>query len=83
MSSKLPLCCSRIQSRLTMDKTNLGRLAQKAAVADQKNRDISKLRVAMDEARAVIRGDEQALIEHEAAHADGMKYVTSTDRVMA
>lgn len=69
--TKLPICCARLQSRLTMDKTNLGRLAQKAAVADQRNRDISRLKVSIAETRKVIAADEQAIIDHDAEHAAG------------
>jgi hypothetical protein len=52
-----------------MDKANLGRLAKKAAVADQRNRDMSKFRQAILDAKQVIEDDKAAIVDHEAEHA--------------
>jgi hypothetical protein len=68
--TRLPLCCSRGQSRLVMAKRDLGRLAQKAALADQRNHNITRLKAAMVEQRKVIKMAEQAIVDHEADHAD-------------
>jgi wobble nucleotide-excising tRNase len=69
---KQPVCCARRTAKLTMDRANLGRLAQKAAAREQKNLDITALKAKIEECKAVVEADKQAIIDHEAEHAGGM-----------
>lgn len=69
MTSTQPQCCAKYQSMLSTEKANLRRLAQKAAVADQKNRDITKLKAAMDRSRDAIAEVEKRIVEHDSQHA--------------
>ena len=69
---KQPACCARRSAKLTMDQANLTRLAQKTAAKDARNQDISALVIKIDECKAVIEADKQAIIDHEAEHAAGI-----------
>lgn len=69
---KMPPCCARRTAKLTMDKANLARLAQKTAIAAEKNRDTTRLVLKIEECKAIIANDEQAVIDHEAEHAAGL-----------
>lgn len=69
IATKMAPCCAKFQSMIGSEKANLRRLAQKAALADQKNRDISKLKAAMDRTRTLIAEAERNQVEHEADHA--------------
>lgn len=70
MAKQLP-CCSRRTGKLFHDQNNLHNLAKKAAFADAHGRDISKFKKLIAETKAAIEVDKQAIIDHEAEHADG------------
>ncbi len=72
--TKQATCCARRTAKLTMDQANLARLAKKTAARAQKNLDITRFVEKIEECKAVIEADKQAIIEHEADHAGGMGY---------
>jgi len=69
MADKLPLCCSKLQSKLTHDENNLRTLAQRASYAYSKNRDITKLKAMIADAKVAIAADKALITDHEAEHA--------------
>lgn len=68
---KQPVCCARRSAKLTMDQANLVRLAQRTAARAQKGLDIEDLKAKIEECKAVIEADKQAIIDHDADHAGG------------
>lgn len=73
-NQKQPVCCARRSAKLTMDQANLARLAQRAAKRAEKGLEIETLKVKMEESKAAILEDRQAIIDHDAEHAGGLAY---------
>jgi hypothetical protein len=64
-------CCARRAAKLVMDEANLRRLAQRAAKRSEKGLSIVDLTAQIDECKAIIALDKQAITDHEADHAGG------------
>ena len=69
--AKQLVCCARLSSRLIMERAALGRLANKAAAGEQRNRPIKNLPEKLAELKGAIAQTELAIQDHEADHAGG------------
>lgn len=68
---KQAACCARRTSKLHHDQNVLRKYAQRAAFHSSKGRDITNLKRLIDETKVIIEADKQAIIDHEAEHAEG------------
>jgi hypothetical protein len=67
--AKMPVCCARAHSKVTMHEANLARNARTAQRAKEKGTLNQRHFDAIDRAKADVAEAKRLLVEHEASHA--------------